>query len=192
MALLRPCTVKVWVAWNVYSASSHLISCRPSFPHCHTSTHARRDAPLIPPSQIKVMPPELTGAKSARAAETVRPKTFFVLQALKAVLPQVIVQGIPSVNRAVINVQEAAAAPAASTGSSAGGGAEAPKERQVVAGMDRSVACFFLIGRFFARAVFRLKRLATGGAIARWTFFGWLFSAGCCSFLSSNTSGAWK
>lgn len=52
------------------------------------------------------MPPELTGAKSARAAETVRPKTFFVLQALKAVLPHVIVQGIPSVNRAVINVQE--------------------------------------------------------------------------------------
>ncbi|CAM9548880.1 unnamed protein product, partial [Hapterophycus canaliculatus] len=52
------------------------------------------------------MPPELTGAKSARAAETVRPKTFFVLQALKAVLPGVIVQGIPSVNRAVINVQE--------------------------------------------------------------------------------------
>ena len=54
------------------------------------------------------MPPELSGAKSARAAETVRPKTFFVLQALKAVLPGVIVQGIPSVNRAVINVQEQA------------------------------------------------------------------------------------
>lgn len=59
------------------------------------------------------MPPELTGAKSARAAETVRPKTFFVLQALKAVLPGVIVQGIPSVNRAVINVQENASGSAA-------------------------------------------------------------------------------
>ena len=56
--------------------------------------------------QIKVMAPELTGLKSLRAAETVRPKTFFVLQSLKAVLPGVIVQGIPSVNRAVINVQE--------------------------------------------------------------------------------------
>lgn len=52
------------------------------------------------------MPPELSGAKSSRAAETVRPKTFFVLQALKEILPDVIVQGIPSVNRAVINVQE--------------------------------------------------------------------------------------
>ncbi|CAN0455660.1 unnamed protein product, partial [Ascophyllum nodosum] len=56
--------------------------------------------------KIKVMAPELTGLKSLRAAETVRPKTFFVLQSLKAVLPGVIVQGIPSVNRAVINVQE--------------------------------------------------------------------------------------
>lgn len=56
--------------------------------------------------QIKVTPPELSGARSARAAETVRPKTFFVLQALKEILPNVIVQGIPSVNRAVINVQE--------------------------------------------------------------------------------------
>lgn len=56
--------------------------------------------------KIKVMPPELSGAKSARAAETVRPKTFFVLQGLKDILPDVIVQGIPSVNRAVINVQE--------------------------------------------------------------------------------------
>ncbi|CAM9647891.1 unnamed protein product, partial [Ectocarpus fasciculatus] len=70
--------------------------------------------------KIKVMPPELSGAKSARAAETVRPKTFFVLQALKAVLPGVIVQGIPSVNRAVINVQEN------SSGSTSGA---APKER---------------------------------------------------------------
>lgn len=52
------------------------------------------------------MAPELSGAKSLRAADSVRPKTFFVLQALKAALPQVIVQGIPSVNRAVINVQE--------------------------------------------------------------------------------------
>lgn len=64
------------------------------------------------------MPPELSGAKSARAAETVRPKTFFVLQALKAVLPGVIVQGIPSVNRAVINVQEQATS---SSGSAAAG-----------------------------------------------------------------------
>lgn len=52
------------------------------------------------------MPPELTGVQSQRAADTVRPKTFFVLQTLKTVLPGVIVQGIPSVNRAVINVQE--------------------------------------------------------------------------------------
>ena len=74
--------------------------------------------------QIKVMAPELTGAKSARAAETVRPKTFFVLQALKAVLPQVIVQGIPSVNRAVINVQE-------NTDGGGAGGASAPEERWV-------------------------------------------------------------
>ncbi|CAM9833807.1 unnamed protein product [Pylaiella littoralis] len=65
--------------------------------------------------KIKVMPPELTGAKSARAADTVRPKTFFVLQALKAVLPGVIVQGIPSVNRAVINVQENSSGSAAGT-----------------------------------------------------------------------------
>lgn len=60
----------------------------------------------IQTKKIKVMPPELSGAKSARAAETVRPKTFFVLQGLKDILPDVIVQGIPSVNRAVINVQE--------------------------------------------------------------------------------------
>lgn len=56
--------------------------------------------------QIKIMPPELSGLKSLRSADSVRPKTFFVLQALKATLPSVIVQGIPSVNRAVINVQE--------------------------------------------------------------------------------------
>lgn len=72
------------------------------------------------------MAPELSGAKSSRAAETVRPKTFFVLQALKAVLPQVIVQGIPSVNRAVINVQENT-----DSARSGPGGASAPKERWV-------------------------------------------------------------
>lgn len=65
-----------------------------------------RTSPFFVSRQIKVMPPELTGAKSARVVDTVRPKTFFVLQALKAILPGVIVQGIPSVNRAVINVQE--------------------------------------------------------------------------------------
>lgn len=57
-------------------------------------------------NQIKIMPPEASGVRSLKAADSVRPKTFFVLQTLKSTLPGVIVQGIPSVNRAVINVQD--------------------------------------------------------------------------------------
>mmetsp|Transcript_14938 Transcript_14938/g.17148 ORF Transcript_14938/g.17148 Transcript_14938/m.17148 type:complete len:1480 (-) Transcript_14938:355-4794(-) len=37
------------------------------------------------------------------AVKSMPPTTFFVMQALKTALPQVIVQGIPSINRAVIN-----------------------------------------------------------------------------------------
>jgi DNA-directed RNA polymerase III subunit RPC1 len=51
-------------------------------------------------SKLRVYAPSQN--KSGRSA-TLPPSTYFVVQALKAALPNIIVQGIPSVNRAVIN-----------------------------------------------------------------------------------------
>lgn len=50
-------------------------------------------------SKLRVYVPAQTEQKST----SMPPSTFFVMQALKVALPSVIVQGIPSVNRAVIN-----------------------------------------------------------------------------------------
>jgi DNA-directed RNA polymerase III subunit RPC1 len=53
-------------------------------------------------SRLRVYVPATIDSKSS----TIPPTTFFVMQALKAALPQVIVQGIPTVNRAVINEED--------------------------------------------------------------------------------------
>lgn len=50
--------------------------------------------------KIKVFPPELKDSSKGIPAHQ---KVYFVIQALKAALPHVIVQGIPSVSRAVMN-----------------------------------------------------------------------------------------
>lgn len=54
-------------------------------------------------ARLRVYAPETTRSKTKKAP----PSLYFTMQALKVALPQVIVQGIPSVNRAVINKQEA-------------------------------------------------------------------------------------
>lgn len=51
-------------------------------------------------SKIKVFPPEF---KETNKGIPAHQRIYFVIQALKAAIPQVIVQGIPSVSRAVIN-----------------------------------------------------------------------------------------
>ena len=51
-------------------------------------------------NKIKVYPPEVKDSSKGIPSHQ---KIYFVIQALKAALPQVIVQGIPSVSRAVIN-----------------------------------------------------------------------------------------
>jgi DNA-directed RNA polymerase III subunit RPC1 len=50
-------------------------------------------------TKLRVYIPSHTDSRST----TIPPTTFFIMQALKATLPQVIVQGIATVNRAVIN-----------------------------------------------------------------------------------------
>jgi DNA-directed RNA polymerase III subunit RPC1 len=56
--------------------------------------------------KLLVYPPEAKGNSRFGGDTGTRPKTYFVMQALKAALPDVIVQGIPSISRAVINVQD--------------------------------------------------------------------------------------
>jgi DNA-directed RNA polymerase III subunit RPC1 len=51
-------------------------------------------------SRLRVYVPEYSGTKSGSLS------VYFAMQALKDALPEVIVQGIPSVNRAVINAEE--------------------------------------------------------------------------------------
>ena len=53
-------------------------------------------------SKLRVYVPAHTDSKSV----SMPPSTYFMMQALKVALPSVIVQGIPSVNRAVINEEE--------------------------------------------------------------------------------------
>jgi DNA-directed RNA polymerase III subunit RPC1 len=53
-------------------------------------------------SRLRVYIPSNVDSRSS----TIPPTTFFVMQALKTALPQVVVQGIPSVNRAVINEEQ--------------------------------------------------------------------------------------
>ena len=53
-------------------------------------------------SKLRVYIPSHTDSRST----TTPPTTFFIMQALKATLPQVIVQGIATVNRAVINEED--------------------------------------------------------------------------------------
>ena len=55
-------------------------------------------------SRLRVyIPQQSLGAKQS---STIPPTTFFVMQALKSALPQVVVQGIATVNRAVINEED--------------------------------------------------------------------------------------
>ncbi|CAM9584599.1 unnamed protein product [Chrysoparadoxa australica] len=59
------------------------------------------------PAQLHVNPPKPSGTSTKfGGTHGIRPNDYFVMQALKACLPDVIIQGIPSVSRAVINVQE--------------------------------------------------------------------------------------
>ncbi len=51
-------------------------------------------------SKLRVYVPNYADSKSVSTP----PSTYFMMQALKVALPSVIVQGIPSVNRAVINI----------------------------------------------------------------------------------------
>lgn len=51
-------------------------------------------------NKVKVFPPEMKDTSKGIPSHQ---KIYFVIQALKAALPQVIVQGIPTVSRAVIN-----------------------------------------------------------------------------------------
>lgn len=53
-------------------------------------------------SKLRVYVPNYADSKSVSTP----PSTFFMMQALKVAVPSVIVQGIPSVNRAVINEEE--------------------------------------------------------------------------------------
>ncbi|EQC33505.1 hypothetical protein SDRG_09014 [Saprolegnia diclina VS20] len=63
----------------------------------HVLLNARR------PDKLRILAP--TKYKASAAGDT-RCTMYFALQALKAALPHVIVQGIPTVNRAVINYEE--------------------------------------------------------------------------------------
>ncbi|KAJ1442575.1 hypothetical protein B484DRAFT_442135 [Ochromonadaceae sp. CCMP2298] len=54
-------------------------------------------------TKVKVFPPDAKESKDSSRGIPAHQKVYFVMQALKAALPHVIVQGIPSVSRAVIN-----------------------------------------------------------------------------------------
>jgi len=57
------------------------------------------------PDRLRVLPPELKEGRGGNAVPPQR-RIYFVIQALKAALPEVIVRGINTVNRAIVNKVE--------------------------------------------------------------------------------------
>jgi len=68
-------------------------ACLRDLKECHVTCHRSKR------NQLRVYPPEM---KERGAKAVGRKKTYFVMQDLKAHLPNVMVQGIPTVNRVVI------------------------------------------------------------------------------------------
>ncbi len=60
------------------------------------------------PDRLRVLPPELKEGRGGNAVPPGR-RLYFVVQALKAALPEVMVRGIATVNRAIVNKVEGAA-----------------------------------------------------------------------------------
>lgn len=59
------------------------------------------------PDRLRVLPPELKEGRGGNAVPPGR-RIYFTIQALKAALPEVIVRGISTVNRAIVNKVEGA------------------------------------------------------------------------------------